>query len=524
MTFNQYLAIICCFFASVVFCSYLFSWTRRKSTAKIRAAPEPVGAWPLIGHLHMLLPPQPPHITLGSLADKYGGTFILRLGLRRALVVNTWEAAKECFTTNDKVFATRPSSVGAKIIGYNYAAFGLGPYGPYWREVRKIAILELLSNHRLELLKHVRVSEVHTSVKELYQLWTTSNKNEKGAVLVDMQRWFGDLTLNMTVRMVAGKRYFGTSAELDENEARRLQQAIKDLFYLLGMFVVSDAIPFLGWLDFQGHEKAMRRTAIEIDSILGRWLEEHKRNKLDGSTKVDGDFMDVMLSILEDEKKLFGHEPDIVNKATCLTMIAAGSDTTMVTLIWALSLLLNNRHTLKKAQDEIDIHVGKDKYVEESDIEKLVYLQAIIKETLRLYPAAPLGVHHEAMEDCTVSGYNVPAGTLLIANLYKIQRDPRIWSNPCEFQPERFLTTHANVDVRGQHFELIPFGSGRRSCPGTSFALQTVHLSLARLLQGFEFQTRHDAPVDMTESPGLTNLKTNPLQVLLTPRLPSHLY
>ncbi|PIA45575.1 hypothetical protein AQUCO_01600049v1 [Aquilegia coerulea] len=408
-------------------------------------------------------------------------------------------------------------------MGYNYAMFGLGPYGPYWREVRKIAIIELLSNHRLELLKHVRISEVNTSLKELYQLWTTSDKNEKGSVLVDIQRWFGDLTLNMIIRMVAGKRYFGASAELDENEARGLQQAIKDLFYLLGIFVVSDAIPFLGWLDFQGHEKAMKRTAIEIDTILGRWLEEHKRNKLDVRTNGDGDFMDVMLSILED-KKLFGCDPDIVNKATCLTMIAAGTDTTMVTLTWAMSLLVNNPHILRKAQDEIDICIGKDKYVEESDIQKLVYLKAIVKETLRLYPAVPLSVPHEAMEDCTVSGYHVPAGTRLIANLYKIQRDPRIWSNPDEFKPERFLTTHANVDVRGKHFEFIPFGSGRRSCPGTSFALQTVHLSLARLLQGFEFQTPHDAPVDMTESPGMTNLKTTPLQVFLNPRLPSHLY
>ncbi|KAF5183445.1 Cytochrome p450 [Thalictrum thalictroides] len=319
MTFlNQCVATICCFFALGVFFSYLFSWKRRKSTsANTRAPPEPDGAWPLIGHLHMLLPPQPTHITLGSLADKYGGAFTIRLGLRRALVVNSWEAAKECFTTNDKIFATRPSSVASKIMGYNYAMFGITPYGPYWREVRKISILELLSNHRLESLKHVLISEVNTSMKELYQLWATGNKNEKGSVLIDMQKWFGDLTLNMSIRMVAGKRYFGSSVEIDKNEAKGLQQAIKDFFYLLGIFVVSDAIPFLDWLDFQGQKKAMKRTAIEMDSILGRWLEEHKQNKLDGSTKVDGDFMDVMLSILED-KKLFGYEADIVNKATCM--------------------------------------------------------------------------------------------------------------------------------------------------------------------------------------------------------------
>ncbi|PIA48146.1 hypothetical protein AQUCO_01400612v1 [Aquilegia coerulea] len=489
-----------------------------------REPPEPAGAWPLIGHLHMLLPPQPPHITLGTLSDKYGPIFAIRLGSRKALVINTWELAKECFTTHDKAFATRPSSVAVKIMAYNFAMFGLGPYGSYWREMRKISILELLSSSRQELLKHVRISEVDICMKELYQLWEKNSNNGKGAVLVDMKRWFGDLTLNVSIRMVAGKRYFGSSAEEDENEARRLQKAITDFFYLLGMFVVSDAIPFLeGWVDFQGHEKAMKKTAKDVDGILQKWLEEHKRNKLDGRAKVDEDFMDVLLSTL-DEKNCSGYEVDIVNKATCMNMIAAGTDTTMISLIWTLSLLLNNRHTLKKVQDEIDDHVGKDRCTEESDVHKLVYLQAIIKESFRLYPPVPLSVPHEAIEDCTVSGYYIPAGTRLIANVSKIHRDPRVWPNPSEFQPERFLASQADVDVRGQHFELIPFGSGRRSCPGTSFALQTVHLALARLLQGFEFQTPQEAPVDMTENPGITNLKTTPLDVLITPRLPSHLY
>ncbi|KAL5704802.1 hypothetical protein ACHQM5_023176 [Ranunculus cassubicifolius] len=128
-----------------------------------------------------------------------------------------------------------------------------------------------------------------------------------------------------------------------------------------------------------------------------------------------------------------------------------------------------------------------------------------------IYPAVPLSVQHEAIEDCTVAGYHIPSGTRLKTNISKIQH---IWSNPNEFQPERFLTTQENVDVRGNHFELIPFGSGRRSCPGISFALQVVHLILARLLQGFDFKTPANAPVDMTESAGLTNLKATPLEVL----------
>lgn len=196
----------------------------------------------------------------------------------------------------------------------------------------------------------------------------------------------------------------------------------------------------------------------------------------------------------------------------------------MVTLTWALALLLNNPTLLKKAQDEIDIHIGKNRLADESDVNKLTYLPAIVKETLRLYPPFPLAPPHESMNDCTVAGYHVPAGTRLIVNVWKIQRDPRVYSNPDEFQPERFLAMQANVDVRGHDFELIPFGSGRRVCPGISFALQVLHMTLARLLQGFDFEIPLHAPTDMTERIGLTKLTATSLELLIAPRLPRHLY
>ena len=200
-------------------------------------------------------------------------------------------------------------------------------------------------------------------------------------------------------------------------------------------------------------------------------------------------------------------------------MIAGGNDTTTVTLTWAISLLLNNNHVLKKAQDELDIQVGKERIVNESDISKLVYLQAIVKETLRMYPPGPLLAPREFIEDCIIGGYHVPKGTRLITNLWKIQTDPSIWSEPLKFMPERFLTTHKNVDVRGQNFELIPFGSGRRACPGASLGLQMVHLALASFLHMYEISNSSNAQVDMTESFGLTNIKATPLEVLITPRL-----
>lgn len=205
-------------------------------------------------------------------------------------------------------------------------------------------------------------------------------------------------------------------------------------------------------------------------------------------------------------------------------MIAAGSDTIMVTLTWAISLLLNNSRVLERALNELDIKIGRQRVVSEQDISNLVYIQAIVKETLRLYPPAPLSGPREFTEDCTIAGYHIRKGTRLTMNLWKLQTNPKNWPEPFEFKPERFLTTHKKVDVKGQHFELIPFGSGRRACPGLALGLQMVQFTLASFLHAFEISNPSSAPVDMTESFGMTNVRAAPLNVLIKPRLSSELY
>jgi len=284
-----------------------------------KEAPVPVGAWPLIGHLHLLGgDDQLLYRTLGTMADQYGPAFNIWLGTRRAFVVSSWEVAKECFTTNDKALASRPTTVAAKHMGYNYAVFGFAPYSPFWREMRKIATLELLSNRRLEMLKHVRVSELNMGIKDLYNSWV---QNRSQPVVVELNRWLEDLTLNMVVRMVAGKRYFGASATCDDDEARRCQKAINQFFHLIGIFVVSDALPFLRWFDLQGHERAMKKTAKELDSILEGWLQEHRMQRVDGEVKVEGeqDFIDVMLDLQKTgHLSNFQYDSDTSIKSTCL--------------------------------------------------------------------------------------------------------------------------------------------------------------------------------------------------------------
>ncbi|CAB4265803.1 unnamed protein product [Prunus armeniaca] len=507
--------------AILLFSYFIIKRSSSAAKAKGPKLPKVAGGWPLLGHVGLFGGSQLPHITLASLVDKYGPAFTINIGIHSALVISTWEVAKDCFTTNDIVVSSRPPTLAAKHLGYNFAMFGFSPYGPYWREMRKLTSLELLSNRRLELLKKVRVSEVEMSLKELYTLWI-KRKESSGERLVEMKQWFGDLTLNVILRMVAGKRCFMNGNLSEEKEARRWQKAMREFFRLAGLFVLGDAVPWLSWFDLGGQQKAMKKTAKELDSIVAEWLEEHKQKITEGK---DQDFMDVMLSTINGTvTDVAGFDADTVIKATCLILIAGGSDTTMVTLTWALSLLLNNRQVLKKVYEELDQYVGKGRLLEESDINNLVYLQATVKEAMRLCPAGPLSGQREFTEDCTVGGYHVPKGTWLLVNLWKIQTDPRVWADPMEFKPERFLTTHKDVDVRGQQFELMPFGSGRRACPGISFGLQMTLITLASFLHWFDVTTQENAPVDMTGSIGLTNIKLTPLNVLVKPRLSPDLY
>lgn len=205
------------------------------------------------------------------------------------------------------------------------------------------------------------------------------------------------------------------------------------------------------------------------------------------------------------------------------SLLTGATDTATVTWTWALTLLLNHPQEMKKVMAELDEKVGKERRVQESDMKKLVYLDSVIKETWRLYPPAPLGFPHESIDECFVAGYKIPKGTRMFVNIHKIQRDPNVWSNPNEFQPERFLIGK-NIDAKGKNFGLIPFSSGRRMCPGMPYALNVIPYVLANLLQCFEFLKPSDEPIDMTESLGLTSFKATPLEVILSPRLSPHLY
>ncbi|XP_047959346.1 cytochrome P450 CYP82D47-like [Salvia hispanica] len=500
-------------YAALAFFSLLFSylvWSRFAKKPRNLPA-EAAGARFLVGHLDVVSGRVGlPHVNLANLADENGPIFRIRLGVHPAVVVSSWELAKELFTTHDATVSSRPQIKAGKHLAYDHAMLGFSSYGPYWRQLRKLISLELLSARRVELQRSARASETALLLRDLHA------RCGSGRALVDMKELFGELSMNVVLGVVAGKRFSGRD---EAEEARRCRRVMRDFFHLAGFFVPADALPYLGWLDLGGHERRMKTTAKELDDIVGEWLVEHRQKGNSGK-----DFMDVMISVMEGADLQSHYDVDTIIKATCGNLISGGTDATAVVLIWALSVLLNNRHVIKKAQEEIDKHVGKERLVSESDITNLVYLQAICKESLRLYPPAPLGGTRRLTQDCKIGGYDIPQGTWLMVNMWKMHRDPRVWPDPLEFRPERFLEGDKIVDVKGQDFKMIPFGAGRRICPGANFGQQMVQIVLATLLQSFDLSTPDDQPIDMTESAGLTNFKATPLDVLITPRLPPTLY
>ncbi|XP_031098243.1 cytochrome P450 82A4-like [Ipomoea triloba] len=437
------------------------------------------------------------------MADKYSPIFQIRLGAQQVLVVSDSRIAKQCFTTNDRTLAGRPKSIASEIMGYNNAMFGLGPYGEYWRHVRKVVTVKLLSNTRLDVLGRVLESVVKSFNRDIYQTWLRYKNNESEDVKVDMKEWFGKLIINFTMQMLYGKRY--------EEEGSQTVMTLRRFFDLLATSAVGDYLPWLRWLDIGGHEKAMKETAKEMDTILEGWLQDHK-TKRNTKSKEEEDFMDGLLSSFEDDNKDIpkDFDADTTVKATCMVVMAAATDTLTITLIWALSLLLDNNNVLDKIRVEIKTHVGR----ESGDQRDFAFI----------YPIGPLLLSHESIDDCMVNGYCIPKGTPVLVNISKAHRDPNFWSDPDVFRPERFMSEHKKIDVRGNYFELIPFGSGRRMCPGISLALRVLELALANFIHSFDLKRISNEAIDMTESAGLVNMKTTPLYAFLTPRLPSHLY
>ncbi|XP_022886217.1 cytochrome P450 71A1-like [Olea europaea var. sylvestris] len=487
----------------------LFSKILRRKKLNLPPGPKP---WPIIGNLNLIGPL--PHRSLHELSQKYGPLMHLQFGSFPVVVGSSVEMAKTFLKTMDVTFASRPKTAAGKYTTYNYSDITWSPYGAYWRQARKMCLMELFSAKRLESYEYIRAEEMNSLLKELFQ------SAGKPILLKD---YLSTVSLNVISRMVLGKKYSDQSEDsiVSPDEFKKM---LDELFLLNGVFNIGDSIPYIDFLDLQGYVKRMKIVSKKFDGFLERVLDEHNARRKATENYTSNDMVDVLLELAEDPKldvKLERHGV----KAFTQDLLAGGTESSAVTVEWAISELLKKPEIFKKATEELDRVIGRDRWVQEKDIPSLPYVEAIVKETMRLHPVAPMLVPRLAREDCKVAGYDIQKETQVLVNVWTIGRDPEIWENPDEFHPERFVGK--NIDVKGQDFELLPFGSGRRMCPGYSLGLKVIESSLANLLHGYNWrlpENMRPQDLNMEEIFGLSTPRKFPLVAVAEPRLPLDIY
>ncbi|PKA53658.1 Cytochrome P450 81D1 [Apostasia shenzhenica] len=499
--------------AIIVVVMIVFHHIRRHRHGRLKLPPTIPGAFPIIGHLHLLRRRhQPMHRTLAEISASHGPLLLLHFGCRPVLLVTSPSAAEECLSTNDVTFAGRPSLLYHKYLSFNNSTLSSASYGPLWRNLRRIATVEVLSSSRIQSFAGVRREEICAILRSLFQSTTSAEAGEWHHV--EMKSKLKQLSFNTMMRMIDGRKYYGEKETVEPEEGRRFRGFIEEVFRLSGASNLQDFVPMTGWLGKTKNTMRMVTLGKEMEEVFQEIVDQRrKRRSAEMTPEMEKKtILDVMLDLQEANPEIY---TDTVIKGLIWVLVAAGTDTSGGTIEWALSLLLNHPESLKKARSEIDLQVGYGRLISDADIRHLPYLNSVIKETLRLFPAGPLLAPHQSTADCTVHGYDVPKGTMLLVNAFAMHRDPTLWEDAGSFKPERFAGAG---DGEHEGFKFLPFGSGRRRCPGEAMAIQMVSLGLGALIQCFEWERKGEEAVDLRPGIGITSPKLVPLEAKIKPR------
>ncbi|XP_052175861.1 cytochrome P450 76A1-like [Diospyros lotus] len=479
---------------------------RRGKRAGGRLPPEPPG-WPLFGHMFHL--GSMPHHTIAGFRDQYGPIVWLRLGSRNAMAILSAKAAGELFKNHDLAFAERTITQLMESHGFHKAALSLAPYGPYWRLLRRICTTEMLVARRINETVAVRqkcVADMLTWIE------AEAMNGDAAARGVHVGRFVFLAAFNTLGNLMLSRDLVDPQSEV----ASEFFQAMIGLMEGHNRPNIADLFPWLRWLDPQGLRKKMDSELEKTLKIASGYVKERLKEREAGAGTSDEkkrkDFLDVLLDYEGNGKDEPAKIPVENLSIFILEIFLAGSETTSSAIEWAMTELLCHPEALMKAQSELHAVVGANGKMEESHIEKLPYLQAIVKETMRLHPPIPLLIPRKAVQDADFLGYRIPKDTQVFVNAWAIGRDSECWEEATVFRPDRFLDS--KVDYKGQNYELLPFGAGRRMCAGVPLAHRMLQLVLGSLLHEFDWELEDGVSgesMDRREAMGVTARKLEPL-------------
>ncbi|KAF7082232.1 hypothetical protein CFC21_086110 [Triticum aestivum] len=471
----------------------------RRGTGRLPPGPRPL---PVLGNLLDLRGNL--HHTLARLALAHGPVMMLKLGITATVVVCSRDAAREAYTKYDRHLAGRAIPDVANALGNSKRSMiWLPGSDPLWQTLRGIVASHIFSPRGLAMVRGVRERKVRDMLVYF---------RHRAGQEVDVGHGVYGGVLNLM-----SSAFFSVDVvDLGGESAHGLRELVEDIITALAKPNVSDIFPFLRPLDLQGWRRWVAGRYGKVfgilDDIIGRRLSLPGALTTKGKHK-HGDFLDSLLELVSIGK---------IGRDMATTMLfdvfAAGTDTIAITIEWAMAELLRNPRVMAKVRAEMDVKLGGKDTIEEPDAANLPYLQAVVKEVMRLHPVSPILLPHQAVEDgVEIGGYTVPKGSRVIFNVWAIMRDPAAWERPDEFVPERFLDMADMVDFRGKHFQFIPFGSGRRLCPGLPMAERVVPFILASLLHAFEWRLPDGVSadeLDVSEKFTTVNALAVPLKAL----------
>lgn len=433
----------------------------------------------------------------------------LQLGEVSNIVISSPEAAKQVMKTHDISFAQRPFLLAASIVLYNFKDIAFAPYGDNWRQLRKICALELLSTKRVQSFRSIREEEISNLIRSISIC--------KGSP-VNLSKMVLSISNTITLRSAFGKFCKHQDGFLP---------LVQEIVLLLEGFSIADIFPSIKLLHrISGMRPKLEKLHQEVDVILENILNEHREKKglrKSDSNGKENDLVDVLLNLQDQGDFEFPFKTDGI-KAVMLDLFVAGTESSSTVIEWAISEMLKNSRVMEKAQTEVRQVFNQSENIVETSLHELKYLKLVIKETLRLHPPAPLLLPRECRESVEINGYEVPINYKVIINAWAIGRDPRYWIEAERFYPERFLNN--SIDFKGQDFEFLPFGAGRRMCPGIVYGMAVVELALANLLYHFDWKLPNEAEpyhLDMSESFGATARRKNELCLIPIPHQSSKL-
>ncbi|KAJ7972079.1 Cytochrome P450 family protein [Quillaja saponaria] len=456
--------------------------------------PGPTGL-PILGNLHQLGPR--PHESLSNLSKIYGHLMSLRLGSITVVIASSPSTAQEILHKHDQTFANRPVPDSVAAQPHIEGTLAWVPGDHRWRNRRRICITQMFNDQKLDSLQHFRHRKV-------YQLIQHIKKHSLAGTPVDI----GALAFASTLNLISNTIFSIDLVDTNFETAGEFKDLVWRIMEDAGKPNISDYFPALKRFDLQGVRRHVQVSYFRLHEIFDEIIEKRLKSR-EFSNERNGDFLDVLLDQMKEEGSGFSVE---TIKPLILDLFIAGSDTSGSTTEWAMAELLRKPETLKKARKEVLEVIRANGEVKESDIDRLPYIQAIVKETLRLHPAAPLMLPYVAGHDVEIGSYTIKKGNQVMINAWCIGRNPKYWQDSMSFLPERFVGS--KIDYKGHDFEYLPFGAGRRICPGLPLANRMVNLMLAAILHSYDWELPEGVTpknLDMTEQFGITLKKAIPL-------------